>query len=106
MARHNQAIASIHRIIQRNAYTQALFFFVDGAISQDNRISPREAIFRFQERYDIPGLDIECEVTAYNRMRSEYLTENKVFQNGQNNGNAPDKGHSDFLRKSMGVVGQ
>ena len=83
MARHNRALASIHRIIQRNAYAQALFFFVDGAISRDSHVSPREAILMFQQRYDIAGLDVECEVTAYNRMRSEYLNENKIFENGK-----------------------
>ena len=69
----------MHSIIRRNAYAQAMFFFVDGILSTNPTISPREAILIFRDRYRVEGMDIASAVTTYNRMRGEYLTDNKLF---------------------------
>lgn len=104
MARHNQATNSIHAIIRRNAYYNALFFFVDGYMSADNRLTPREAVLIFRSRYCTDG-DPDADVRMYNRMRSEYLSQNNVFTDDKNNCNTPDQGNGNFFPKSLGVVG-
>lgn len=79
MSRHNPALLNMHSIIRRNAYAQAMFFFVDGIIEAKPSMSPREAILMFRDRYEVEGMDVASAVTTYNRMRGEYLTDNKIF---------------------------
>lgn len=79
MSRHNPALLSMHSIIRRNAYAQAMFFFVDGCLSSSPAMSPREAILIFRDRFKIDDMDVASAVTTYNRMRGEYLTDNKIF---------------------------
>ena len=92
MARHNQALQTMHTIVRRNAYYQALFFFVDGVMSADVRMSPREAILIFRERFEIDDLDVSVAVTTFNRMRAEYIRNNNLFDEKQDKSTQPDDG--------------
>jgi hypothetical protein len=75
----NAHLTPLHKIIQKNAYTISLFFFVDGAIQADSSMTPRKAIQLYVERYEMHELDIKSAVTQYNRMRSLYLRNNILF---------------------------
>lgn len=69
----------LHKIIQKNAYTISLFFFVDGVIQADNSMTPRKAIQLYVQRYELHELDIKSAVTQYNRLRALYLRNSNLF---------------------------
>lgn len=75
----NPHLAPLHKIIQKNAYTMSLFFFVDGVMQVDETMTPRKAIQLYVQRYNIQELDIKSAVTQFNRLRTLYLRNNNIF---------------------------
>lgn len=75
----NLHMAPLHKIIQKNAYAQSLFFWVDGAMGVDTSLTPRRAIQKYKARFSITDLDVRSAVTQFNRMKSLYLKQNNIF---------------------------
>lgn len=76
----NPHLAPIHKILTKNAYAQALFFWVDGAMCLESTLTPRKAIEKFARQFGLESnLDIRSAVTQFNRMKSLYLKQNKLF---------------------------
>lgn len=76
----NPHLAPMHKIITKTAYAQALFFWVDGALTTDSALTPRRAIIKFSQQFGLEhSLDVRSAVTQYNRMKSLYHKQNKVF---------------------------
>lgn len=100
-----KALSGMHTIIRRNAYHQALFFFVDGMLSAQPNMSPRDAILVFRDRYGLEN-DMNSDVTMFNRMKTEYLRENQIFKDGQDNCIASGNGCTGVHRAHMGTARQ
>ena len=79
-ASKNAHLGGLHKIIQKTTYTQALFFWVDGAMNTNPKLTPRKAIVEFAKKFEITDLDVRSAVTQFNRMKSLYIKNNKVFQ--------------------------
>lgn len=76
----NPHLAPIHKIITKTAYAQALFFWVDGALATDSTLTPRRAIVQFSKQFGLDNaLDVRSAVTQFNRMKSLYHKQNKIF---------------------------
>lgn len=105
MSKHNSALCGLHTIVTRNAYAQAMFFFVDGYLLSNPGASPREGILVFRDRYRIDSMEVDSAVTMYNRLRGEYLVNNQIFNNDDTR-KTPDPGPGGILRQGMGTARQ
>ncbi len=76
----NAQLCGLHSIIKKNAYSQALFMWVDSAIENNPTLTPRAAIMRFSRRFELDALDVNSAVTQYNRLRNDFIRNNKLFE--------------------------